>query len=447
MNRFQDAIDYLYSFVSYEQKANWDYNNKTFNLDRFKEFLTQLGNPQHHSKAIHVAGSDGKGSTCVMIASVLRSMGYKTGLYLSPHLHDIRERIRINDEWISKEAFADWIEFMQKKNEEHPPLPSGYATFFELMTAMAFLHFDCECVDFAVIETGLGGRLDATNVMNPLLTVITHISKEHTKQLGDSLEQIANEKLGITRPGVPVVIGSQTSSLLPHIDHYLQTHQTPAIFIDRDYSWETLQLSHVSRTLAYVQKGSWSHQTICIPLVGSYQAQNAITALAALRQMERDGHIRPIEEETLQSGFGRVQWEGRFEIHSSPGQPTTILDVAHTAKAAAALRTSLDELYPHQRRIFVLGFLQDKNVREIVQALIRPEDRIILTKAPTPRGKTIEAIEMEIEDLIGKAQIMAKVEDPMAACTHARATASEKECLIITGSLYLIGLLRKEIIN
>ncbi|MBD3267352.1 hypothetical protein GF373_11850 [bacterium] len=440
---FQDALDYLYSFVSFERQAKWNYNNKSFNLQRYTQFLHHLGQPQNPLQPIHVAGSDGKGSVCTILSHVLHRMGYRVGTYLSPHLEDIRERIRINGEWIPQADFIFWTNFLKEKANELPPLPDGYATFFELMTAMAFLHLRQQNVDFAVIETGLGGRLDATNVMQPLITVITHISMEHTMQLGNTLQQIADEKLGISRPGVPVVIGNQEPELLPHFQSRLENHTAPVIFTDRDYTITHHTAQNFSRTLQVQRKQDKQLRNIQLPLLGQYQIQNALTALAVLDHLQQTNHIPPIPGKELNQHFHQLKWDGRFEIRFRHNHPWLLLDVAHTLKGAQALRASLDELFTDQQRVFVLGCLHGKNIRAIVRALVRPADKIILTQAPTPRGLSIPEMTQHLDDLLAPNQLTAKIASPKAAFDYAKSLLQTNHLLIVTGSIYLVGEIRK----
>ncbi|MDX9752896.1 MAG: folylpolyglutamate synthase/dihydrofolate synthase family protein [bacterium] len=442
MDRYQSALDYLYSFVSYEQKSQWDYNNKSLNLERFQRFLAKLGNPQHQARTLHVAGSDGKGSVCTMLVSVLREMGYKVGQYLSPHLWDIRERIQVDGEWISQEGLANWTFFLKRHIDASTPLPEGYATFFELMTAMAFLHFAQEGVDFAVIETGLGGRLDATNVLHPESTILTHISKEHTVQLGDTLPQIADEKLGIVRPGVPVVIGPQDPDLLPHFKSRLAAHEAQVIYVDEDYQVSSLGVTEEGRRVC-VEGGRKAARLFDLALIGRYQMQNVMTALATLDVLENAGRIGPVTDLVLQQAMKKVRWAGRFELWRSAGQAVTIFDVSHTAKGAAALRMALDELYPVPGRVIVFGVLKGKAVREMVQALRREGDRWILTQAPTPRAQDVVEIEKAVGDLFAPGQIVARIAEPSQAYAMARTLVEPSQVVVVTGSIYLVGEVQK----
>lgn len=445
--KFKEALRYLYSFVSYEQKTHWTYSDKTLNLDQFREFLEQLNNPQLGFKAIHVAGSDGKGSVCAMVASVLRSLGFRVGVFSSPHLHNIRERITINNDWISETDFSRWTEFLQDAAEKRSAIPQGYVTFFELITAMAFLHFRQEKVDFAVVETGLGGRLDTTNVMQPQISVITHISLEHTEQLGDTLEAIADEKLGITRPEIPAVIGHQDRKILPHFHCRLKNQQAPTLFTDSQYRVLSHSCGVKYRTLE-IERISPDHlvRSIRIPLFGHYQMDNAVTALATIDMLSEQRVISPPSHKQLDEGFKNVSWPGRFEIIRRDNQPLTILDVAHTTKGAASLRTSLDEQFPRFKRTYVIGFLQDKKIREIVQTLIRPGDRFIITQAPTPRGASVEMIREAIQGLDLSGVEIVYLQSPSDALRQAQSDVSPNHLICVTGSLYLVGNLRESLL-
>ncbi|MEW6235113.1 MAG: folylpolyglutamate synthase/dihydrofolate synthase family protein [Candidatus Omnitrophota bacterium] len=441
---YPQAYSFLYSFVSYEHKIGWNYSEKTLNLKRCRQFLQRLGDPQKEIRPIHVAGSDGKGSTCAMISAALQAMGFRVGLFVSPHLEHVRERISINGQWISEEDFARWTEFLRRRMEEMPPFPGGYATFFELLTAMAFLYFREQRIDFSVIETGLGGRLDSTNVMDPLVTAITHISLEHTEQLGDTLEKIADEKLGITRPNVPIVIGSQDAALLPHFQRRLRKQQASVVFTDEGYRAVSLQNGRRYRTLSIEKVESGEKRIIQIPLFGHYQLQNVLTAIAVLDLMQEEGIVPPLASRTLHRGLRRLHWPGRFEIVRRTGKATVLLDVAHTAKGAASLRLSLDEIFPHKKRTFVIGCLQGKKISEMLESLIRPQDAVILTQAPSPRGETIENI-LKAIDRLDWVAIHGRIDNPVDAFRYAEAMTKKNGLLIVTGSLYLVGEIRKSL--
>jgi len=379
-----------------------------------------------------------------MVSSVLQSMDFSVGQYSSPHLQDVRERITIDNEWISERAFTGWTERLRRTAKQLPPLPDGYATFFELLTAMAFLHFRRERVDFAVIETGMGGRLDATNVVNnPLVTAMTRISLEHTDTLGDSLEAIADEKLGITRPCVPAIVGHQDTMLIPHFKKRLNMHRAPVVFTDESYQIHGQKLGRRYRTLEIgLGKNSQTTRTVRTPLLGQYQLQNTLTAVAILDTMVQEKTIPPISTSRLNRGLSQVMWPGRFEIIRRPGKPLLILDVAHTARGADALRRSLDEMFPKRDCIFVLGFLKGKNVRDILTRLLRPVDTVILTQAPSPRGMPVDAIQAQIGDTTFEGTERISEPDPAEALRRAERMAAGQTLTIVAGSLYLVGEIR-----
>ncbi|MDP8245433.1 MAG: folylpolyglutamate synthase/dihydrofolate synthase family protein [Candidatus Hinthialibacter antarcticus] len=448
MKNLHDALNYLYSFVSYERKANWNYSDKTLNLDRFRKLLKDIGNPQDGLRIIHVAGSDGKGSTCAFLSALLQAKGCQVGLYTSPHLHHIRERIQINGKCISAPAFVRWTQSLKETVERRRHPSRGYATFFELLTAMAFLYFRERGVDYAVIETGLGGRLDATNVADPLVSVITHISMEHAHLLGDTLEEIADEKLGIIRPNAPVVVGSQDPALLPHFKQRLREHKAQTVFTDQDYAIGPQQVGPRGRKVVVNNTRSHQQWTLRIPLVGRYQGRNALTALAALQALEQSGAVPAFTQRELRRGFASVQWPGRFEVIRRARQAPIVLDVAHTVKGAAALRESLDESFPKQRRVFVCGFLQDKNAAGMVKELCRPDDVLVLTQAPTPRGMSIEQIETLLQQNgVQPPRQIERRTSPRSALRRAVELARPRDVIVIAGSLYLIGALRNRCIK
>lgn len=442
MNTYQDCVEYLYSLISYETKPNWSYDNKSMNLYRFKEFLSRFGNPQKKLKIIHVAGSDGKGSTCAVISAVLQHMGYRVGLYTSPHLHSVRERIQINREWITKDAFVQWTNHLRSVLDTHAPGQSGFTTFFELITAMGFLYFQDEEVDFAVIETGLGGRLDATNVADPTLCIITHISMEHADKLGDTIEKIADEKLGIIRIDSPVVIGHQDKELLSHFYLRLEDHSASTVLVDEHY--ELISSSIVDNQRQIYCTYDDSSIQLTSPLLGSYQIQNVMTAHAALNMLSAKGLIQKFNHVVFNNGLQQTIWDGRFEVIHQ-GKVNIILDIAHTVKGAASLKSSLEGVFPGSKRIYVLGFLHDKNVQGIVETLYNENDHIIFTEPPTPRALPIDEVKKEIQSFQHSPSIQIE-KDALKAFELAMQTADVGDVVVVAGSLYLVSAVRDKLV-
>lgn len=446
---YAQALEWLNGFICYERASGWKYGPGAFDLTRFHRLLKTLGSPQLRYPTIHLAGSDGKGSTAAILASILREAGCRVGLYTSPHLEDIRERIVVNGAWITPEEFARQVPVLQTAMGASDAFPKSFATFFELLTALAFLHFQAAEVDVAVIETGLGGRLDATNVLNPDLTVITHLSLEHIETLGDTLEQIAAEKLAICHPGVPAIVANQKPEVMPFIRSWLEERQVPYYTVENQM--ELIQ-SHCDgffrRITARDRAGVvWAVQ---LPLLGHYQVDNTLSALLATRHLPR--FSEPLGAtawaDAVKRGCERVVWPGRYEVleaGTEAGLVRVVLDGAHTARGARTLRETLDEVEGTAPRTLLLGFLQGKKVEEMCQALIRPEDTVFLTKAPTPRGLTVdEIIEMcqSANVAIGSPKVN-RQPDSFQACLEAMDDARRNgRTLVIAGSLYLVGACR-----
>src|SRR5262245_55455056 len=306
---YNEALDYLYSFVDYSLKHISELAKAEFNLDRMFALLEELGNPQAKYPIIHVAGTKGKGSVCAMCASALQAAGYKTGLYTSPHLLDYCERIQINNEPISHEFLVALVEEVKPAVAKVPKL-----TTFEITTALGFLAFAKEGVNAAVIEVGLGGRLDATNVVIPKVSVITSLSYDHMAVLGNTLAKIAGEKAGIIKQGLPVVSSSQKDEALEVLERVASQKKSEFVLVGRDVKFKRLSSSLDGQELAISdQRSGVSDQktgvNLKIPLLGSHQVENAATAYAALK-----ASAIPISDEAIQKGFSQVKWPARFEV-------------------------------------------------------------------------------------------------------------------------------------
>lgn len=449
MMDYSQALDWLNGFICYERTSGWKYGPGAFDLTRFHRLLDTLGRPQRTYPTIHLAGSDGKGSTASILASILREAGYRVGLYTSPHLEDIRERIVVNGEWIGMDAFTRLVPILQQAIGTGDSFPKSFATFFELLTALAFLHFQAAQVDVAVIETGLGGRLDATNVLKPDLTVITHLSLEHTETLGDTLEQIAAEKLAICHPGVPAIIANQKPEVMPFIRTWLEERQVPYHTVEDRMELHRSQCDGIFRHLSGRDREckSWD---VRLPLLGHYQVDNALSALLASSHLPRFSDSLDPEAwmQAIKRGCERVVWPGRYEVLEAcneAGPVRVVLDGAHTARGARTLRETLDEVEGTAPRTLLLGFLRGKKVEQMCQALIRPQDTVFLTKAPTPRGLTVDEI-VEMCQTANSEIVSPNVErqpDPFRACLEAMDDARcNAQTLVIAGSLYLVGACR-----
>ena len=418
---FEKSLQYLYALQSHGIKPG---------LSRTKALLSGLGSPHRAFRVFHVAGTNGKGSTAAMTASMLAKQGYRVGLYTSPHLIDFAERIQVNGAPISHDRVAALTETVRHAAESHLREPP---TFFEATTAMAFAHFAEAAVEVGVIEVGLGGRFDATNVVAPLVSVITTIAMDHQQYLGGTLEAIAGEKAGIIKGRIPVVIGRIEAQSLSVIQAMASEREAPARLLGREFDTQ----GESSAQFSY-HGLSQHYDNLACPLAGRHQLDNAACALAALEVAQEQGMT--ISEASVREGLRTVRWPGRLETVA--GQPQILLDGAHNLQAADVLASYLTAQKAsgfHQGHlIFVVGMMRDKDRRGVLARLARipGASHLILTKARHPRAA-------EPEEL---AQAAAGLEIPMditsslpAAFARARALARREDTICVTGSLSVVG--------
>jgi dihydrofolate synthase/folylpolyglutamate synthase len=432
---YDEALAYLRQFINYESRQRVPYDPEHFNLTAFAEFLQALGAPQQAFPAVLVAGSKGKGSTAAMVASMLAQAGLRTGLFTKPHLVTVRERTQINRQPISREDFAALVTVLRAQVEAATPRREArFRTFFELTTALSFLYFARQCVDIAVVEVGLGGRLDTTNVLQPLVAVLTPIGLEHTHILGETLVAIAGEKAGIIKPHGSVVSAPQAPEVIEVFEKRCQSQRATLYLAERDFQWQVTDSTHQGNRLHF--SGGGLHLIdLYVPLPGRHQAANAAVALAVAAQLRQQGW--PLPDQSLRQGLATVQWEGRLEILSRA--PWIVLDAAHTVESASCLREALLELFPHQRLILVLGMAADKKVADIVATLAPLADAAIVTRFSNPRAYAAQRLVEALQGHGVPAQIAA---DPVTALSLARAHAQPTDLICVTGSLLLIGELK-----
>ncbi len=427
---YREAIEYFYSLTDYEKRRIERYTPETFDLSRVERLLAALGDPHRAYPAVHIAGTKGKGSTAAMIESVLRAAGYRTGLYTSPHLHTLRERIRVGESLISKEEIIALLEELRPLIAQVPGV-----TTFEAITAMAFTHFARQQVEMLVAEVGLGGRLDATNVLTPEVAVITSLSRDHTYLLGETLPEIAREKAGIIKPGVPVVSAPQRPEAIYVIEEVSQARQAPLVEVGRDWAWDPgpFDLDGQFFTARRVRNGGdglageyWT------PLLGRHQLENATAAVAALQVLQERGFDlpRPVVEEGLHS----VEWPGRMEILNR--EPPVVADCAHNPYSTRVLRTALKEWFPDHQWVLVFGAFIDKDIVGMMRALLPITDYLIVTRSQHPRA----AAPVELADLAVSAGKGAEVAISVPrALQRALITMEPGSGLLVTGSVSLVG--------
>jgi dihydrofolate synthase/folylpolyglutamate synthase len=425
---FQEALDYLYSFVDYSRERSDRYSAEAFDLARMADLMTRLGEPQLGYPTVHVAGTKGKGSVSAMIASAMTKAGYRTGLYTSPHLVQFTERIQVDGEQISPESVVD----ITNRLREHVPHVPGLTTF-ELVTALGFMHFALCQVDCAIVEVGLGGRLDATNVVHPLVTVITSISLDHTHLLGETLGEIAGEKAGILKSGVPLVLSPQPPEARESILARAQEVDSPVVEIGRDWLVQGRSQDLDGQSLVITTPENPMREfELRIPLLGQHQVENAGAAYAALDLLRRRG--LPVEDEDIRRGFADVFWPGRFQILSR--RPDVVVDAAHNAESARRLAETVRSVYPGRPVTLIFGASADKDLGGMLVELAPIADRIIFTQAFHPRAEDPQALQSLAAGMGFLGECAVSVLD---ALQTALAGAGPETVALATGSLFVVG--------
>lgn len=450
---YEGALAFLFERIDYERAVAVAYSSREFRLDRMRELLARLGDPQQGLPIVHVAGTKGKGSTSAMIAAALSAAGYRTGLFSSPHLDRIEERMAIDGRPCSAEEFAALAEIVRPVAEEfdrrgqirQPPEPGP--TYFELTLAMALLHFAKSGAQAVVLEVGLGGRLDATNVCQPAVSVITSISFDHMRQLGNTLASIAGEKAGIIKPGVPVVSGVTADEPFAVIAETARRQASPLLQLGRDFDFEYEPPRNVDGDVAHgslrfrlnAGERSQSLDEVELGLLGRHQAANAAVALAALDELSRQGWNIP--ETALRRGLAEVRWPARVEVVAR--RPTVIVDAAHNVASIEALLSTLEESFAARRRILVFATTQEKEIEGMLAGLLPRFDHLIFTQYQNnPRGVPPAEL-VAAAARLGEAPAIV-CPDPAAAWRQVTELAGEDDLVCITGSFFIAAEMRAQ---
>ena len=428
--RYQQALDYIYSFIDYE-KQTLPRDKSRYDIRRIKELLTRLGNPQLKSKTVHIAGSKGKGSVATMVASVLTSSGYVTGLYTSPHLHTFNERIRIDDRLIPNE---DLVELVDKIKPEVAAVNEkgtyGQLTTFEIITALGFAYFNKKEVDFQVIEVGLGGTLDATNLVQPDICIITSIGLEHTDVLGNTLTEIATEKAGIIKSGNVVVSSPQDEEVDKVLRKTCINRGAKLIKADKTTTWQKLDSDLFQQTIQV--QGRLGSYKISIPLLGQHQIENAVTAVTALEILAERGFNITIDN--IVKGMANTNWPGRLQILNH--HPLVVVDGAHSPESASKLIQALKEYFVYDKAILIAGFSFDKNISKIISELVPLFSKVIATHSIHPRALATLSVIAEFKKQGVEALA---TEDISVALPLALTMAGENDLICVTGSLFVVA--------
>jgi len=434
---YSEAVRYLLSLGG-ELAAPTQAAAAKFDLENIRTLAQRLGHPQQAYPSVHIAGTNGKGSTAAMLESIFRAAGLRAGLYTSPHLERINERIRIAGEPISDEAFAAEFTRLHRLIEEL--LASGglraHPTYFECLTAMAFEHFARERVDFAVFEVGLGGRLDATNIITPEAAVITQIDFDHEAFLGHSIAEIAAEKAGILKPGIPVVSAAERPEARAVIARRATELGCALVEVDAAYRIENESSAGGCFRATIREAASGWNLGIAVPLPGRFQLRNALAAAATARILAARGFT--IEDAAISRGLSSVQWPGRLEKLQE--RPAVYLDGAHNPAGARELAAFWQEHLEGRRIHLVYGALRDKAVDEVAGILFPRAATVILTEPPTKRAISAQLIARMTDHLAPRVEVAA---DPEEALDRALALAAPQDAVFVAGSLYLVGALRR----
>jgi dihydrofolate synthase/folylpolyglutamate synthase len=438
---YEDALEYLYSYIDFSLTHSDRYSPERFHLGRVHQLMGALGNPEADYPIIHVAGTKGKGSVCALCASALQAGGYRVGLYTSPHGNEFTERIQINWVEISPDELVALINETKAIIESIPEL-----TTFEIATALAFLYFSRQGVNAAVIEVGLGGRLDATNIVQPAVAVITSISYDHTVFLGESLPEIAREKAGIIKPQVPVVLAPQQDAARLTIERIAKERGSPVIQVGKHYLFAPFSSSLSGQSLlvwsaaeqplvdAYIESGGgveeWEPLRLRVPLLGAHQVENAATAYSALVVARNRG--LPITEAAIRQGFADVIWPGRFELLSRV--PPLVIDSAHNRDSALKLRLAIDDYFPSLPVILVFGASQDKDIQGMFKELLPRVRQVIATRSIHPRSIDPDILVDLAHQFGSPARAVPTVEE---ALEEALRLAESEAVIVVTGSLFV----------
>lgn len=436
----QELKDYLDSFLNYEKEINFTYSPLTaFNLERIEKVLSRLGDPQNSIKTIHIAGTKGKGSTSYLVSSILKEAGFKVGLYTSPHIVYYTERIRIlegkSDRLISDEEVCDCIiTIKQIIDELTSDFKFGNLTYFEVLTCVSFYFFAKEKVDYAVIEVGMGGRLDATNVIKPLVSAITPISFDHTKELGNTLTSIAKEKAGIIKDNVPVVVSMQQEEVKNIIRDVCCEKNSPIYEFGRDFNVKIKEVTNKESVFDVFTCPEEKFENLHLTLLGEHQIINSALAIEIIEILKNTGINIP--KSAIYNAFKNASFTGRLEVvQKNPF--SIILDGAHNEASAFCLKSAITELFNYEKLFLVLGMSSNKDIKAFADCLCPIAYEIILTKSESPRAADPnKLVEEELINYSDKIICYQKVED---AIKHVLLSAGDKDLICFTGSFYLLG--------
>lgn len=427
---YQESLQYLVNLTTF---------GINFGLGRIQELLKRLGNPERALRVVHVGGTNGKGSTTVMIAQILKGSGHKVGVFTSPHMHDWRERMVINGQMIPKERVIQVIKRAVQHLEDMVAEGFEHPTEFEVSTALAFLYFAEEKVDFAVIEVGLGGEIDSTNVVSPLISVITNVGMDHMDYLGADVVTIAKVKAGIIKPNSIVVTASENPEVIQVLREQAKATGVPLWLVGEDVRWESKWSGELEQEFDLAGLHA-IYSKLRLKLIGLHQLRNAATAVTVCEVLQSEYGVS-ISREAIYAGLSEVEWPGRLELLSL--KPKVLLDGAHNVDGAVALTLALP-LYTRDHLVLCLGMLADKEREKVVNMLVPLADEIIITRPDSPRAGDWRALGSLAEE---HGKPVTCIENPKEAVVFALSRLGENDMLCVTGSIYMLADARQALID
>ena len=428
---YRQAEEYILSFTDYEKIPGIAYTSANYDLRRMEKLLRPLGNPHLGTRTVHIAGTEGKGSTAAMITQSLIEAGYKTGLFTSPHLHTLRERIRVNDVLISEADFASIVTSIKPIIEAiNQEAAYGQLTTFEILTSVVFAYFKKSQVDFQVLEAGLGGRLDATNIVKTDVCIITSISLDHTEILGDTIAKIAIEKAGIIKPGCIVVNSPQNKEAAEPIKEACQRQRASLIQVGKNVTWHRTGGDLYQQSLTVRSKTN--EYDLTIPLLGDHQLENAATAVAALEALTHRGIT--ISPQNIADGLCQVKWAGRLQVLTH--EPMLVVDGAHNAYSMRKLVETIKKYFEYDRCFIIFGTSCDKDIAGMVREIKPLTNRIIATHSSHPRAASVSMVANEFANLGIEVEIAKSVSE---ALTITSDVVGKKDLTLVTGSLFIVA--------
>ena len=435
---YKQAEEFLLQTIDYEKLTQYKYDTSTFDLKRMEEMMCSVGDPHTKRKTIHITGTKGKGSTAIIVSSILSRLGLKTGLFTSPHLTYLGERMKVNDKTISQETFVQLMNmlkpYIDKITAETPIL---MPTFFEIVTAIAFLYFEREKTDISVMEVGMGGRLDSTNIILPEVSVITPVGYDHTDRLGKTLDKIAFEKAGIIKEDIPVISSIQEPDALAVISKTCNEKRSLLYLVGQDiliYDIKVAQRNGIYGTECVIETWRNRYKNIFLPLVGRHQVENCAAAIGSLEVLAGKGVIK-IDNELIVNALADIRCPARIEVISE--EPLTIVDTAHTVASMKILRESIKESFSFRKLVLVIGLSSDKDIEGVLKEIVSISNDLIFTRTGNPREADPEQMAV-IAKRFSQNNLMV-IEDIDEAMEEAKEIANADDLICITGSFFLAG--------